>query len=168
LEDTVSVKPDPIFKKSKLREKVAGFVGYAPQHIAQTDWQMRKYLAGELEKVRDRLVHIMVNRSAPDPLQEKFGYSLKTLAYLKAELFPDKRGKELAEELSAESEDRLLDADLILLEKVEALHTPLDMTEAADSTDRTAEALDLFDEGLAEVDDFFQKRCRLYQEFART
>jgi hypothetical protein len=153
------VKPDPIFKKSKLTEKVAGFVGYAPQHIAQTDWQMRKYLAGELEKVRDRLVHIMVNRSEPDPLQEKFGYSLKTLAYLK---------EELAEELSAESEDRLLDADLILLEKVEALHTPLDMTEAADSTDRTAEALDLFDEGLAEVDDLFQKRCRLYQKFART
>jgi hypothetical protein len=42
------------------------------------------------------------------------------------------------------------------------------MTEAVDSTDRTAEALDLFDEGLAEVDDLFQMRSRLYQKFART
>jgi hypothetical protein len=157
------VTPDPAFKKSKLFEKIAGFAGYGGRHALETDWQLRKYLAAELEKVRDRLVQIMANRSQPDPLQEQFGYSLKTVAYLKAELAPAKGREVFTEDRPPENEDRLLNADLLLLEKVEALHTPLDTIETAASSPRSAEALNLFDEGLAEVDDLFRLRRRLFR-----
>jgi ribosome assembly protein YihI (activator of Der GTPase) len=49
-----------------------------------------------------------------------------------------------------------------LLERVEALHSLLDLLEAADSLDRTEEALNFLDEGLAEVDDLFQLRRRFF------
>lgn len=168
LEDLASVKPELAVKKRKLLKKIPGFAGYDSHYCSETDWQLRKYLVGELEKVRDRLADIMINRLDPDPLREKFHYSLKTLAYLKAELTPAKGEEGLANGLSPEDEEHLLDADFILLEKVEGLHTPLDLIEAGGSLGRIEEALNFFDEGLAEVDDLFQLRRRLCQEGTRT
>ncbi len=162
------MKPELAVKKTRLLKKISGFAGYDSHYCSETDWQLRKYLVGELEKVRDRLADIMINRPDPDPLREKFSYSLKTLAYLKAELTPAKNEEGLANGLSPEDEEHLLDADLILLEKVEGLHTPLDLIEVGDSLDRIEEALNFFDEGLAEVDDLFQLRRRLCREGTRT
>lgn len=167
-EDLASVKPKLAVKKTKLLKKIPRYAGYDSHYCSETDWQLRKYLAGELEKVRDRLADIMINRPEPDPLREKFGYSLKTLAYLKVELTPAKIEEEPTNSLAPEDEEHLLDADLILLEKVEGLHTPLDLIEIADSLGRIEEALNLFDEGLAEVDDLFQLRRRLCQKGTRT
>lgn len=155
-------------KKTRLLKKIPGFAGYDSLYCSETDWLLRKYLAGELEKVRDRLADIMINRPDPDPLRENFSYSLKTLAYLKVELTPAQSEEGLAKGLSQADEEHLLDADLILLEKVEGLHTPLDLIEVADSLGRIEEALNLFGEGLAEVDDLFQLRRRLCQEGTRT
>lgn len=162
------MKRELAVKMKRLLKEISGFAGDDSHYCAETDWQLRKYLAGELEKVRDRLAEIMINRPDPDPLREKFGYSLKTLAYLKAELSPENIEKGLAKGLSLANEEQLLDADLLLLEKVEGLHTPLDSIEVADSLGRIEKALNLFDEGLAEVDDLFQLRRRLFQEETRT
>ena len=63
--------------------------------------------------------------------------------------------------LAPAEEERLLDFDLVLLDKVAALHSPLDLMEAAVSPEATAETLEVFDEGLAEVDDLFQARRRM-------
>jgi len=155
------VKPALAAKKTKLLKRVAGFKGYHSRHCRETDWLLRKHLANEVEKIRDRLADIMVNRQEPDPLREKFSYSLKTLAYLKAELSPAELEEGLATGLSPAVEELVMDADLILLEKVEGLHTPLDEMEGSGPSDRIEAALSLFDEGLAEVDDQFQLRRRL-------
>jgi hypothetical protein len=162
------VMPELTVKKTRLLKKIPGFAGYGSRHGQETDWQLRKYLAGELRKVGDRLADIMINRPEPDPLREKFSFSLKTLAYLKVELTPVEVEEGPAKGLSREAEEHLLDADLLLLEKVEALHSLLDLLEAADSPDRTEEALNLFDEGLAEVDDMFQLRRQLFRERTST
>ncbi|ABA87892.1 hypothetical protein Pcar_0633 [Syntrophotalea carbinolica DSM 2380] len=162
------MKPDFALKKTKLEQKIAGFAGYDSHRCAQADWQLRKHLADALEKVSDRLADIMVNRPEHDPLAENFGYSLKTLAYVKTELSPTDIEEKKTKGLSRQDEERILDADLILLDKVAGLHTPLDSLEGTDSPERAKEALNLFDEGLAEVDDLFQLRCRLYRDKTRS
>jgi hypothetical protein len=167
-EACLSVKPELSEKKMRLLKKIHGFAGYGSRHGQETDWQLRKYLAGELGMVGDRLADIMVNRPDSDPLREKFSFSLKTLAYLKVELTPAEIEKVPAAGFPPEDEERLLDADLLLLEKVECLNSLLDLLEAADSPDRTEEALNLFDEGLAEVDDMFQLRRQLFRERTST
>lgn len=162
------VKYKPAVRKTRLLKKIPGFAGYGSRHGPETDWQLRRYLAGELGEVRDRLADIMINRPDSDPLREKFGFSLKTLAYLKVELTPGKIEAGPANGLSPEDEEHLLEADLLLLEKVESLNSLLDLLEAADSQDRTEEALNLFDEGLAEADDLFQLRRRLLRQSPST
>lgn len=161
------MKPELAVKKTRLLKKIPGFAGYGSHHGQETDWQLRKYLTGELGKVGDRLADIMVNRPDSDPLREKFSFSLKTLYYVKVELTPAGIEEGLTTGLSPEDEEHLLEADLLLLEKVESLNSLLDLLEAADSPDRTEEALNLFDEGLAEVDDLFQLRRRLFRERTR-
>ncbi len=156
--------PELTIKKARLLKKIPGFAGYGSHHGQETDWQLRQYLIGELREVGDRLADIMVNRPDSDPLREKFSFSLKTLAYLKVELTPGVTEEGLTTGLSSEDEEHLLEADFLLLEKVESLNSLLDLLEAADSPDRTEEALNLFDEGLAEVDDLFQLRRRLFRE----
>lgn len=156
------MKSDHALKSTRLLKKVPRFAGYGSCHGPETDWQLRRYLAAELGEVRDRLADIMINRPDGDPLREKFSFSLKTLAYLKVELTPMEIEAGPAKGLASEDEEHLLEADLVLLEKVEGLHSLLDLLEAADSPDRTDEALNFFDEGLAEVDDLFQLRRRLF------
>lgn len=162
------MRPDLTLKKTKLEKKITGFAGYDSQRCSEADWQLRKHVADELEKVRDRLADIMINRPEHDPLGENFSYSLKTLAYVKAEVSPADIEEIEAKGLSQQDEERLLDADLILLEKVAGLHTPLDLLERTDSQEHTKKALNLFDEGLAEMDDLFQLRCRLYRDKTRS
>jgi hypothetical protein len=167
LEDFTSMNPEFAVKKTRLLKEVPGYKGYDSHTWPETDWLILKYLAGELEKVRDRLADLMINRQDDDPLREKFRYSLKTLTYLKAELTPAGIREGLAEGLPRADEELVLDADLALLDKVEGLHTPLDSIEDTDSLGQTEKALNLFDEGLAEVDDLFQLRRHLFREGTR-
>jgi hypothetical protein len=166
-ENFAFVKTELAVKKKRLLKKIPGFAGYDSHHCLEMDWLLRKYLDGELERVRDRLTNIMINREYPDPLKEKFSFSLKTLAYLKAELKPEEIREGLAPGFSPEDEEQILDADFFLLEKVEGLNTPLDLIEVAGQPNRIEGALDLFDEGLAEVDDLFQLRRRMFEEKIR-
>jgi hypothetical protein len=46
-------------KKTRLLKKIPGFAGYGSHHGQETDWQLRRYLAGELRKVGDRLADII-------------------------------------------------------------------------------------------------------------
>jgi len=114
-------------------------------------------------EVRDRLADFIAAGTYPQVLQEKLSYSLKAIAFLKAEVSPVGAEISSGSRLSLLDEERLLDFDLVLLDKVAALHSQIDQMEAAAAPDAILAALDLFDEGLAEVDDFFQERRLIFK-----
>jgi hypothetical protein len=108
--------------------------------------------------VRDRLADFMAAGRHPEELREKLACSLKTTAFLKDEVTPVAGESPAAAGLAPVDEERLLDFDLVLLDKVAALHSQVDLMEAAASPEALAAALEIFDEGLAETDDIFQAR----------
>lgn len=158
------MKLDREHKKQKLEAHIPGFVGYGAVHHAETDLLLRRYLANLIGEVRDRLADFIAAGTYPQVLQEKLSYSLKTIAFLKAEVSPGAAEISAGSRLSPVAEERLLDFDLVLLDKVASLHSQIDQMEAAAAPETIMAALDLFDEGLAEVDDFFQERRKLLQE----
>jgi hypothetical protein len=150
-------------KIDQLGIHIPGFKGYSVISCLETDLLLRKYLAGEIEKVRDRLADFIAGRHLTGEIQEKIAESLRTTAYLKDELVLKSDEERVEKPVPAQSEERLLDFDLALLEKLEGLHTPLDCMEKADSLDQLDRVLFLFDEGLAEVDDLFQLRRKVLE-----
>jgi hypothetical protein len=148
-------------KRAKMGEHVPGFSGYSAVNYLETDLLLRRHLAGEVEKIRDRLADFLASGQFSVHVREKLAMCLRTAAYLKDELVPSPDEDRRLDTLSARDEERLLDFDLALLEKVASLHSPLDMMEAAPGTRELLEAADLFDEGLAEVDDLFRERRRI-------
>lgn len=151
-------------KAERLGRHIPGFRGYREHHCLKTDWLVRRYLTGEVEKVHDRLVDFIAGRSFDAGLHEKLCLTLKTLAFVRDEINPMRAevpGKVVAADLR--NEELLLDFDFSLLDKVAGLHTPLDGMEQALSDEGIKEALDLLDEGVAEVDDLFRLRGRILQ-----
>jgi hypothetical protein len=161
------MKLDPEPLRRKLGGHIPGFAGYGAPDYLQTDLLLRRFLAGKVEEVRDRLADLIAARGFTGELHEKAAASLKTAAFLKDETTPV--AGDLPEGLSPtfEEEERLLDFDLVLVDKVAALHTPLDLLEAADAAAAVAQALDLFDEGVAEVDELLRRRWRQLRGEAR-
>lgn len=151
----------------KLAKRIPGFAGYRTVDYAGADWLLRRFLAAEVEKVRDRLAEFIASGDFPPELEEKLALSLRTTAFLKDELTP-RRGEESREEepLSPDEEERVLDLDLALDEKIAALHTLLDAMEFAPDPAGLARALEVFDEGLAEVDDLYRLRDRVFRREA--
>jgi hypothetical protein len=145
-------------KTAKLGEHIPGFVGYETGYTPETDLLLRRHLAAEIEKVRDRLADFLASRKIVGAARENFAQALRTAAFLKETLTPRPGQEEGAKPVSPREEERLLDFDLALLEKVAGLNTPLDMMEAVGETAELLRALALFEEGLAEVDDLFRKR----------
>lgn len=152
------MKLDREHKAQKLGDRIPGFVGYGAIHHVETDLLLRRYLASRIGEARDRLADFIAARSHPEELRQKLAFSLKTTAFLKDEITPVAGEWPAVSGLAATEEERLLDFDLVLLDKVAALHSQLDLMEAAPSPEAITEALDIFDEGLAEVDDLFQER----------
>jgi hypothetical protein len=165
--DSCFMKSDLGHKKAKMGEHVPGFAGYGAVSYLETDLLLRRHLAAEVEKVRDRLADFIAGGQFSDPVREKLAMCLRTAAFLKDELTPSADEQILPPFLSERDEERLLDFDLALLEKVASLHTPLDMMEAASASRELLEAADLFDEGLAEVDDLYRQRRRILTPLPR-
>jgi hypothetical protein len=155
------MKLDPRHKTERLGEHIPGFRGYRSVRRGETDLLLRRYLAAELEKVRDRLADFIVGRETGGELHGKLAATLKTLAFLKAEIATgdDDTGGSL--ELSLEGEERLLDFDLVLLEKIAGLHTPLEEMEWAKTPAAVERTLDILDEGVAEIDELYRQRRSL-------
>jgi len=155
------MKLDREHKKQKLGTHIPGFAGYGTVHHVETDLLLRRYLANKIGEVRDRLADFIAAGHHPEDLRQKLAFSLKTAAFLKDELTPVS-GEILAEPgLAPQDEERLLDFDLVLLDKVAALQSHLDLMEAVSSPEALLETLEIFDEGLAEVDDLFQERRQM-------
>lgn len=149
-------------KMERLAKRIPGFAGYRAVHYSGADWLLRRFLAAEVEKVRDRLAEFIAAGKFSRELTEKLALSLRTTAFLKDELTPGgSEDRREGEPLSPGEEERLLDLDLALDEKIAALHTPLDAMESSTDPAGLGLALDLFDEGLAEVDDLFRLRGRV-------
>jgi hypothetical protein len=155
------MKLDREHKTQKLGSHIPGFVGYGAVHHVETDLLLRRYLAAKIGEVRDRLADFIAAGRYPEELRQKLAFSLRTAAFLKEEVAPPAGEARAESGLAPLDEERLLDFDLVLLDKVAALHSQLDLLEAMPSPEAMAEAIDLFDEGLAEVDDLFQERRRL-------
>jgi len=148
-------------KTERLARRIPGFAGYRAVHYSGTDWLLRRFLSAELEKVRDRLADFIAGGEFPSEIKERLGLSLRTAAFLKDELTPGGREeRRQSEPLSPDQEERLLELDIALDEKIAALHTPLDAMESAADPAGLNLALNVFDEGLAEVDDLFRLRSR--------
>lgn len=145
-------------KTESLKERIPGFAGYRAVHHLEADLLLRRFLAGEVEKVRDRLADFIAAGGFSEELREKLGLSLRSTAFLKAEVTPGAAAEGELEHLAPVDEERLLDFDLALEEKVAGLHSLLDAMEAAEEPEGLVRALELFDEGLAEVDDLFRLR----------
>lgn len=152
------MKRDFTHKQEKLARLVPGFVGYTPVHLLKTDYLLRRFLAGKMEEVRDRLAEFVAARREEMEVPEELTLSLRTAAFLKEEVTP--RQEEVGEErpFSPLDEERLLDFDLALLDKVAGLRALVDAMEAAGTEAALRLALEAFDEGLAEVDDLFRLR----------
>ncbi len=159
--DSCLMKSDLGHKKAKMGEHLPGFAGYGAVSYLETDLLLRRHLAAEVEKVRDRLADFIVAGQFSDPVREKLSMCLRTAAFLKDELTPSADEEMPRPSFSDRDEERLLDFDLALLEKVAALHTPLDMLEVASATGELLQAADMFDEGLAEIDDLYRQRGRI-------
>lgn len=157
------MKSDREHKAQKLGTHIPGFIGYGSIHYIETDLQLRRFLADRIGEVRDRLADFIAAGSHPDELRQKLGFSLKTTAFLKEEIAPAAAGRRESLEPVQAMEERLLDFDLVLLDKVAALHSQIDRMEAAGEEEALFRALEIFDEGLAEVDDIFQERRRILQ-----
>jgi hypothetical protein len=155
------MKLDREHKTQKLGTHIPGFVGYGAVHHVETDLLLRRHLANKLGEVRDRLADFIAAGRYPEELRQKLAFSLRTAAFLKEEVAPAVGGVPAGIGLTPQDEERLLDFDLVLLDRVAALHSQLDLMEGVPSPEAMAEALDIFDEGLAEVDDLFQERRQL-------
>ncbi len=157
------MKFDREHKAQQLGGHIPGFVGYGAVHYLETDLLLRRFLVGRIAEVRDRLADLLAAGRHPDELREKLALSLKTIAFLKEEIAPNASSPAPGLAISAQAEERLFDFDLVLLDKVAALQSELDRMEAAPSPEAALQALEVFDEGLAEVDDLFRMRHRLLQ-----
>ena len=149
-------EPQP--KKEKVQEHIPGFAGYGAPHTPETDFLLRRHLAGQVETVRDRLADFIAAQKTEGKIADSLAQALRTTAFLKDELTPNPQEEVPAAPLAPLDEERLLDFDLALLEKVAGLNTPLDMLEAAGNPEKLRRALALYEEGVAEVDEVFQKR----------
>jgi hypothetical protein len=144
-------------KTARLGEHVPGFRGYGSGHYRETDLQLRRVLAGEMEKVRDRLAAFLAGRELGER-QEDFAVALRETAALKDELAPPEGA---AETEAPEEEESLLDFDLALLENIAALNTPLERLERARSGADLDGGLEQYLLGLAEIFRLFRRRSRL-------
>ena len=156
------MKLDREHKAQKMGEHIPGFAGYHAVHHFETDLLLRRYLASKLGEVRDRLADFIATGSHPQELREKLACSLKAIALLMAEVSTTGAEVTAGTGLSPVDEERLLDFDLVLLDKVAALRSQLDLLEAASGQEAIAAALELLAAGLAEVDEIFQARRRLF------
>lgn len=152
------MKFDREHKVQRLGSHIPGFVGYRAVHYLETDLLLRRYLVAKVAEVRDRLADLLATGSHPEALREKLALSLKTLAFLKEEITPGASAPAPGLAISVEAEERLFDFDLVLLDKVAALQSQLDRIEAASAPEEAFEAQEVFDEGLAEIDDLFRMR----------
>lgn len=150
-------------KIERLGEHIPAFAGYSAVHHLQADLLLRRFLAGEVEKVRDRLAGFIAAGAFPGELRERLGLSLRSTAFLKAEVTPGTAEVPAEGVIAAADEERLLDFDLALEEKVAALYSLLDALEAAADPAAAGRTLEFYDEGLAEVDDLFRLRRRLLE-----
>ncbi|MFO7983109.1 MAG: hypothetical protein R6V08_06620 [Desulfuromonadales bacterium] len=151
-------------KTDQLAKHIPGFRGYRAVHELETDWLLRRFLGGEVEKVRDRLADFIAASQQPDDLGDRLGRNLRTVARLKNEIAPDKEEKQLREPLSEEKEEQLLDLDIALVDRVAALHTPLDGMELAADPEAMEQAMQQFEEGLKEAADLFSQRQEMLAE----
>ena len=156
------MRTDTRSKTERFAKRIPGFSGYRAVHFSGADWLLRRFLCAEVEKVRDRLAEFIAGGDFPPEIKDKLGLSLRTVAYLKDELTPGGREERReVEPLGPDEEERLLDFDLALDEKIAALHTPVDLMESASDSTGLSRTLEMFDEGLAEVDDLFRLRGRV-------
>jgi len=152
------MKLDRQHKAQKLGTHVPGFIGYGGIHHAETDLLLRRFLAARIGEVCDRLADFIAAGKYPPELRQKLGFSLRTAAFLKEEIAPVSGEAPAPSGPGSTDEERLLDFDLVLLDKVAALGSQLERIEASASLEDLGAALEFFDEGLAEVDDLFQER----------
>jgi hypothetical protein len=152
------MKLDPRHKTERLGEHIPGFQGYRTVRHGETDLLLRRHLATELEKVRDRLADFISGRKTGGELHGKLAATLKILAFLKSEIAPGDVDVGGSLELSLEGEERLLDFDLVLLERIAGLHTPLEEMEGAKTSAAIERSLAILDEGIAEIDDLYRQR----------
>ncbi len=156
------MKSDLGRKRARLGEHVPDWKGYDAINYRETDLQVCRVLAGEAEKVRDRLAALIASASDLGEQHEDFSSALRQTARFKDDIQPDSADRQQARSLPSEHHEGLLDLDLAFVESVAALHSLIDRMEvAAGPKDRTA-ALTLYLEGLREADELLRKRERWF------
>ena len=151
------MKLDPQHKAQKLGAHVPGFRGYAPPHAMQTDLLLRRHLVGELGKVRDRLADLIAAHGEGGELHEPLAECLRRLATLKDEIAPVAGPEEKPVGAGPTDEERLIEFDLLLLDKLAALHTPLDEMEWS-RQEALAQALRSLEEGINQLTVLYRRR----------
>ncbi len=101
--------------------RLTGALGYASSGDYLEDYLLRRLLAGEMEKVRDRLATVAA-AAHESGLRKKFTESLRATASLREQFLPVPEEERRNRSFSAAHEERLLDIDLAILDKVEGLH----------------------------------------------
>ncbi len=142
--------------------------GRGGRRVGTTDLLLCRRLGEEVEKVRDRLADLVDARPYGDHFTDKAVLTLHVLDFLREEIQNGALPGEFDAPWSPEIEARLVDFDLVLLEKVAGLNTPLDNLDWARSSWEAEVALSLLDEGVAEVDELYRRlRTALYSEGER-
>ncbi|WP_221249453.1 hypothetical protein [Desulfuromonas versatilis] len=152
------MKNDLAHKTAILGRHVPGFLGYSAISYRETDRLLCRHLARELEKVRDRLADFIASGRAGEGLAEDLGALLQQTARVKAEVARGQLPAQAGPWLSSSDEERLVDFDFALLDKIVALHTPLERMEAAAAVEEVERAAALYRQGLLELEALFRER----------
>jgi hypothetical protein len=151
------MKLDRAQKRARLGEHLPGFPGYDVLNYREMDRQFRRLLAGEVEKVRDRLARLLAG-GVPPPLHAPVAAALRETVALRDRLLPSSTAEDGD---GPPDEERVLDLDLALLDRVAALFSPLDWMEAAVGGAELQAPLNLLREGVRAAADLFEQRARL-------
>ncbi len=152
------MKPDIRHKTQSLGRHIPGFLGYSAIHYGETDLLLRRHLVGELEKVRDRLADYLASHPPDDPEREPLARLLQGVARFREGILSDIHSPARETGSAPPDEERLLNFDLALLDKVAGLCTPLDALETAGSAQQVAGAAGLLAVGLAEAEELYRER----------
>ena len=145
-------------KRERLGAHVPGFLGYSAIHYLETDRVLRRHLCALLRDVRDRLAGVLSDWPAAAADRPLLARALRALAALQRNVSAA-AGSPAAGPPRGADEERLLDLDLVLLDKVAGLQTPIEALSAGVLTAQEGAAL--VDEAIRELSGLWGRRTLL-------
>ncbi len=153
------MKLDLFNKRHMLGRHISGFPESNAIDYCQTDRLLRLHLAEEIALLCEGLTDVSAS------LGERKVQTLNRLNQLRVQIGEDDWQEEFCKsEFSAHDEERLLDFDLVLLERIAGLKSCLSELQSVGGVGEFNALFELFEQGVAEALELMEKRTRLGRE----